>query len=219
VAVVSPEGILGRIVARTLEDVRARNSRERRREMEAKAVDRRGGRVPFEAALRRDVGEPVRFICEVKQASPSRGVLNPDLDPRAQAAVYAENGASAVSVVTEPHFFAGEDSFLARARAGAGDVPLLRKDFHLHELQVLEAAAGEADALLLLASVLSPTQLRDYLDIANATFISLIDPTTSLAVSTTSGPPRTVFSWTKEELYASTRSDFTFMKKPIARNS
>jgi indole-3-glycerol phosphate synthase len=78
------------------------------------------------------------------------------------------HGAAAISVVTEPHFFAGEAAFLETVRAVSGSLPVLRKDFHVHELQILEAAAGDADALLLLAAALAPEQLKDYLDIAAA---------------------------------------------------
>ena len=162
-----PEGILARIVERTLDDVHARRGKIPRSELEARARARADSRKPFAAALKRGAtNDPVRFIAEVKKASPSKGLLKEDLDPQAQAAVYAEHGAAAVSVVTEPHFFLGEDDFLVRARAGAPALPILRKDFHVHELQILEAAAGEADALLLIVAALSPDQLKDYLDLA-----------------------------------------------------
>ncbi len=165
----SSGGILGEIVARTLQDVRDRRRAISRRELEARAHLRAGSRRPFARALgRTDPGDPVRFICEVKKASPSKGLLSGDLDPAAQAAVYREHGGSAVSVVTEPHFFQGDPAFLALARRGALDLPLLRKDFHVHELQILETAATEADALLFIVAVLDPTQLKDYLDIAAA---------------------------------------------------
>lgn len=165
----SLSGILGEIIERTLQDVRARRSRIPVPELERRAGERARNRLDFAGALeRRSREEPIRFICEIKKASPSRGVLRSDLDPAGQAAIYRDNGASAISVVTEPHFFQGSEEFLELARAEARDVPILRKDFHVDELQVLETAAGDGDALLLLAGVLSPTQLKDYLDIADA---------------------------------------------------
>src|SRR6185503_6620057 len=88
--------------------------------------------------------------------------------PSALASAYREHGAAAISVVTEPHFFQGSDDFLEEAYQHAQGLPLLRKDFHVHELQLLEAAAGHANALLLIAAVLSPTQLKDFLDVLNA---------------------------------------------------
>ena len=164
----TPSGILGAIVEKTLADVRARVGRTSRRKLEEQGTLRGSSRIGLEAALRRSESDPVRIIAEIKKASPSRGVLSLDLDPARLAGAYGEAGAAALSVVTEPHFFQGEDAFLSRAREAAHMLPLLRKDFHVHELQILEAAAGEADAVLLIASVLSPMQLRDYLDIADA---------------------------------------------------
>lgn len=164
-----PPGILGEIVDRTREDVIGRRSQVSFDELEEWAEKRSAARHNFVAALQRKApDDPVRFICEIKKASPSRGILKPDLDPGEQAEVYREHGAAAISVVTEPHFFQGDDTFLEMARARVPGLPLLRKDFHVDELQVLEAAAGDADALLLIVSVLSPTQLKDYLDIADA---------------------------------------------------
>ena len=158
-------GILGQIVERTLQDVQARRGRISRRELEERARERSRSRRSFEQAIRREgEADPVRMICEVKKASPSRGVLRDDLQAEVLATTYAGNGADAISVVTEPHFFQGQEGFLGEARAGAGRIPLLRKDFHVDELQILEAAGGEADAILLIVSILAPAQLKDYLD-------------------------------------------------------
>ena len=162
-------GILGAIVERTLADVEARLRRVSHAGLEEAARTRARTRLPLARVLRRESEDAgARFLCEVKKASPSGGVLAADIDPAALAAAYLEHGAAAVSVVTEPHFFGGEESFLDAVRSSAPSTPILRKDFHVHELQVFETAAGPADALLLLASVLSPTQLRDYIDIADA---------------------------------------------------
>jgi len=161
-------GILGAIVERTLADVNARKSQVSRRELTERARQRSGRRDSWEKALHRASADPVRFITEIKKASPSRGVLREDLDPSALASAYREHGAAAISVVTEPHFFQGSDDFLEEAYQHAQGLPLLRKDFHVHELQLLEAAAGHANALLLIAAVLSPTQLKDFLDVLNA---------------------------------------------------
>ena len=162
------EGILGRIVERTLLDVEARVRTVSRADLEDAARLRKRSRRGFASALRRPAAEdPVRFICEVKKASPSKGVLRADMNPEAVAAGYGGHGASAISVVTEPHFFQGDPDFLRQARLGAPETPLLRKDFHVHELQILETAATEADALLLLAVALDPLQLKDYREMAD----------------------------------------------------
>lgn len=161
-------GILGRIVERTREDVASRRSRVSRSVLEERARARTLGRRGFQRRLERGSGDPVRFICEIKKASPSKGLLDGGLDPARLAAAYREGGAAAISVVTEPHFFQGDEAFAEAARGEAPDVPLLRKDFHVDELQIWEAAGGEWDALLLIAAALSPTQLGDYLDMADA---------------------------------------------------
>ena len=113
----------------------------------------------FEAALRPAAGE-VRLIAEVKKASPSRGVLAPDLDPVALARTYAEAGAHAISVLTDEKYFKGSLDLLGPIRA-AVDVPLLRKDFTLDEYQLWESRAAGADAVLLIVAILEPAELRD----------------------------------------------------------
>jgi indole-3-glycerol phosphate synthase len=123
------------------------------------------------AALRAAPG--VALIAEVKRASPSKGVLRPDLDPVRLAAAYVANGALAISVLTDERFFQGSLDHLAQIRReldgqspgedGPGSVPLLRKDFIFHPYQVYEARAAGADALLLIAAVLSDRELAGLL--------------------------------------------------------
>src|SRR2546422_2195658 len=102
----------------------------------------------------------VRLIAEVKKASPSRGVLAPDLDPQALARTYAAGGAHAISVLTDEKYFQGSLDLLGRIR-GAVEVPLLRKDFTIDEYQLWEARAAGADAVLLIIAILEPPHLRD----------------------------------------------------------
>jgi indole-3-glycerol phosphate synthase len=119
----------------------------------------------FEAALRPAPGERVRLIAEVKRASPSQGLFRADLDPVAQAGIYAEAGAAAVSVLTDTRYFHGSLDDLARIR-GAVAVPVLRKDFILDEYQLWEARAAGADAALLIVAALEDAVLRDLLHAA-----------------------------------------------------
>ncbi len=113
----------------------------------------------FEEALRPATGG-VRLIAEVKQASPSRGVLAPAFDPLALARAYARHGADAISVLTDEKYFQGSLDHLAKIRA-AVEVPLLRKDFTLDEYQLWEGRAAGADAALLIVAILEPAELRD----------------------------------------------------------
>jgi indole-3-glycerol phosphate synthase len=112
----------------------------------------------FSAALH---GDRVRLIAEVKQASPSKGVIRPDFDPVAVARTYAENGAAGISVLTDEEFFRGHDRYLQVVRE-AVEVPLLRKEFLIDPWQIAESRALGADAVLLIAALLTREELRDY---------------------------------------------------------
>ena len=114
----------------------------------------------LERALRRGGPTgPIRLLCEIKRASPSRGVLKPDLDPVAFAGLYARGGAAAISLVTEPDHFQGDPAWVDAVRA-AVPLPLLVKDFVLDSYQLLDAAVRGADGVLLLATLLSDVQLQ-----------------------------------------------------------
>ncbi len=114
-------------------------------------------------------GDGIRLIAEVKKASPSRGVIAPDLDPVKLALSYADNGAAAISVLTEARHFQGSlDHLLAIRGALAGrGIPLLRKDFIFAPYQIYESRAYGADSLLLIAAILSDDQLRELLSLSH----------------------------------------------------
>jgi indole-3-glycerol phosphate synthase len=105
------------------------------------------------------------LIAEVKRASPSAGSIADDADPAAQAAAYAQGGAAAISVLTEPRHFHGSLSDLDAVRV-ATRIPLLRKDFLVHPSQVIEARAHGADAVLLITACLDDGELAMMLAIA-----------------------------------------------------
>ncbi len=112
-------------------------------------------------------GEHVALIGEVKRASPSRGAINADANPIRVAAVYAENGASALSVLTDKKYFNGTPNDLKAVRVAA-EIPILRKDFIVDEFQIYESRALQADAILLIVRILSDTQLEEYLGLARS---------------------------------------------------
>src|SRR5213593_24068 len=110
---------------------------------------------PFPGAPAPTVG----LIAEVKRRSPSQGAIREDLDPVAHARGYVRGGAVAVSVLTDEAHFGGSLDDLARV-AAAVPVPVLRKDFILDELQIMEARAAGASAVLLIARILEPDRMK-----------------------------------------------------------
>lgn len=104
-------------------------------------------------------GRPA-LIAEVKKASPSKGVIRHDFDPRHIAGQYRQGGATCLSVLTDERFFQGKLDYLKEIHSSV-PLPLLRKDFIIDPLQVLESRAAGADAILLIAACLEPTQLVD----------------------------------------------------------
>ena len=125
---------------------------------------------PFEKALSK---EGMSFICEVKKASPSKGVIAADFPYVEIGKEYERAGADAISVLTEPHYFQGSNQYLTEIRKNVS-VPLLRKDFTVDEYMLYEAKAIGADAVLLICAILSPTQLAEYTGIARELGLSAL---------------------------------------------
>ena len=105
--------------------------------------------------------QSVNIIAEIKRASPSKGLIRPGLDPAFYAREYERGGAAALSVLTDRHFFKGSLKDLETARRETS-LPVLRKDFIVSAYQIFETAVIGADALLLIAAILSEQQLKDY---------------------------------------------------------
>ncbi|MDQ6871807.1 MAG: indole-3-glycerol phosphate synthase TrpC [Gemmatimonadota bacterium] len=115
---------------------------------------------PFAAALRRG---NVAIIAEVKRASPSKGVINSGLDLEQQVRAYEKGGAAAISILTEPRRFSGSNQDLTRARTFVR-IPLLKKDFHVEAVQILEARSLGASAALVIARAVPPARLKELIN-------------------------------------------------------
>jgi indole-3-glycerol phosphate synthase len=109
--------------------------------------------------------EPIRIIAEVKKASPSKGIIREDFDPLLIAQQYSQNGANAISVLTEPYYFQGDLEYLTGIRRYV-NTPLLRKDFIVDKYQIVEALVYGADFILLIAKALSKKELKELYDYA-----------------------------------------------------
>ena len=161
--------ILEEIAARTVQRVAEEKAAVPLSEMKkrAEALDANTG-FPFRKALS---GDEISFICEVKRASPSKGLIAPDFPYLDIARDYERAGASAISCLTEPFWFKGRDEYLAEI-SNAVKIPVLRKDFTVDEYMIYQAKTLGASAVLLICSILSKEQLSEYLGIAHSLGLS-----------------------------------------------
>lgn len=118
----------------------------------------------FEKAIGKK--EKINFICEIKKASPSKGIIAEDFDYIEIAKDYQKAGADAISCLTEPHYFLGADEYLKAVKETV-NIPVIRKDFIIDEYMIYKSKNIKADAILLIAAVLDKYKLKDYFDIAN----------------------------------------------------
>ena len=163
----APTGTLGGIVA----EARARAEALDRRTDELVTLAREAPPAPsLAAALERDT---VSVIAEVKRRSPSKGWINPGLAATDQASAYARGGAAAISVLTEPRHFGGSLDDLRDVRR-AVKLPVIKKDFHVSTVQLLEARAVGASAALLIARALPPNELARMVDFARAVALEVV---------------------------------------------
>jgi len=154
---------LDKIVAEKLDEIKQRQKITPLAELEA-AIKEKPTPLDMAAALS---GDSLCLIAEIKRASPSRGVLSPNLDPVKLAQTYAQCGAAAISVLTESRYFGGSGEDLEAIRRELPKIPLLRKDFILKPYQIYESRAWGADALLLIVAILDDSQLKELLSLSH----------------------------------------------------
>ncbi len=126
----------------------------------------------FRSAIKRNPDERIKLIAEIKKASPSKGVIREDFDPVEIASIY-EKKADAISILTEQDFFQGRLEFIPSIK-NTITKPLLRKDFIFDEYQIYESRVNEADAILLIAAILSKNQAEEYLHLARELGLSVL---------------------------------------------
>lgn len=171
--------ILDEIAGRTRERIAREKQKvsleEIRRDAERVHAARRKPDFDFERALKE---EGMSLICEIKKASPSKGLIAPEFPYVEIAREYERAGASAISCLTEPFYFQGSDQYL-REIAGAVGIPVLRKDFTVDEYMIYQAKAFGAGAVLLICAILDDGQLKAYGQLARELGLSALVETHS----------------------------------------
>lgn len=163
--------ILDEIAERTRKRVEEQKQQISLEEMKEKALKMEPNTgFPFKKALQQ---EDIAFICEVKKASPSKGLIAPDFPYVSIAKEYEEAGAAAISVLTEPYYFQGSNAYLTEIAENVS-IPVLRKDFTVDEYMIYEAKVIGASAVLLICAILDLDTLKSYLELAHSLGLSAI---------------------------------------------
>lgn len=161
-----------------LDEIAAKRKEQLEREKAAVSLDEMKKRAansafPVHSFKYAIADEGLSVIAEVKKASPSKGLIQPDFDPVKIAREYEKAGAKAISCLTEEHYFQGSSKYLADIRKNV-NIPLLRKDFIFDEYQIYEAKAIGADAVLLIAALLSDEEFKPLYDLAHSLGLDVI---------------------------------------------
>lgn len=162
--------ILDQLADHARERVEDAKRRQSLTEIRQRALDMPKGNFAFEEALRKP---DIAFICECKKASPSKGLIAPEFPYLSIAREYEAAGADAVSVLTEPKWFLGSGKYLKEI-AEAVSIPCLRKDFTVDEYMIYEAKLLGASAVLLICSILSEEQIKEYIGICDGLGLSAL---------------------------------------------
>jgi indole-3-glycerol phosphate synthase len=158
---IKTDTVLDKILARKVEEIAERKAQVPVEEMMEASLETPYGVRDMVSALQKDT---VALIAEVKRASPSKGILMEDFAPVMIASTYNQNGASAISVLTDEDFFMGHLNYLTAVRESV-TVPVLRKDFVIDPYQVYEGRVAGADAILLIVAALSDSQLGELYEV------------------------------------------------------
>ena len=162
--------ILDQIADYTKERIAAEKLKVSAGDMKKRAYDLPAGDLSFEHALKKD---DIAFICECKKASPSKGIIAEHFPYLEIAREYEAAGADALSVLTEPKWFLGQDAYLKEI-ANEVRIPVLRKDFTVDEYMIYEAKCLGASAVLLICAILSEEQIKEYLGICGELGLSAL---------------------------------------------
>ena len=162
--------ILDELAAYAKERTEANNAKISLAEVREKALALPSSEFTFEKALAK---EGMSFICECKKASPSKGIIAEDFPYLEIAKDYEKAGADCISVLTEPKWFLGSDKYLQEI-ASTVKIPCLRKDFTVDEYMIYEAKVLGASAVLLICSILSTSQIKEYIDICDSMGLTAI---------------------------------------------
>jgi len=155
---------LERIVEAKKEEIRIKKTGSQRRALEEMISS-----LPLPRNVMGSISRhpPIAVIAEIKRASPSLGMINENIDILQLAREYEKEGTSVISILTEPHFFKGDLSYLNLVKK-ATSLPILQKDFILDPFQIYEGRASDADAILLIAALLDREQLKDFVGLASS---------------------------------------------------
>ena len=154
------------MLSRIIEEKR-RVVEESRREKPMEDVVREAKNICVKSSFKKNISRPhhINLIAEIKKASPSKGILRGDFNPVKIAITYQANGASAISVLTDERFFEGRLEYIKKIKENVS-IPILRKDFIIDEYQIYESVVAGADAILLIADILSTNELIGFYNLA-----------------------------------------------------
>lgn len=162
------------ILSRILEEKR-KQVEEAKRMMPFEELVKRTSGICVKSTFKKNISRPhhMNLIAEIKKSSPSKGILRGDFNPVKIAITYQANGASALSVLTDERFFEGRLEYI-RAVKESVSIPILRKDFIIDEYQIYESVEAGADAILLIAEILSNNELQHLYNVANSAGLDVL---------------------------------------------